>query len=157
MSVTEELLRAGAARCERIIAGIDELQPLLAPVLPLSGVAAESLSTIQQIAAVALLKRYEQLQDALGRLFRTYLTWEAEDVRAMTRRDQANQMEKFGLVADADVWIAAADLRNRLVHEYPLEEAEQLQRVNQCWAAIPDLLTIYAALDRRLRDQGLKQ
>lgn len=104
---------------------------------------------------MALLKRYEQLQDMLGRLFRAYLDWELEDVRAMSRRDQANQLEKFGVLADADDWIGATELRNRLVHEYPTDEAEQVERVNETWAASALLVKAYTMLRARIEDRGL--
>lgn len=72
---TEDLIRAAVARCDGIIAGFDDLRPILMPVLPMAGEDVSRLPLIERIASVALLKRYEQLQDMLGRLFRAYLTW----------------------------------------------------------------------------------
>ncbi|NYD91912.1 hypothetical protein [Sphingomonas melonis] len=152
---TEDLIKAAAARCDRIVAGFDDLRPILTPVLPIIGDDPSRLPLIERIASIALLKRYEQLQDMLGRLFRAYLTWELEDVRAMTRRDQANQLEKLGIVEDADDWIGAAELRNRLVHEYPIDEAEQVDRVNDTWDASSGLIQAYVTLRARLAEQGL--
>ncbi|RZM05219.1 MAG: hypothetical protein EOP67_76985 [Sphingomonas sp.] len=43
---------------------------------------------------------------------------------------------------------------NRLVHEYPVNEVEQVDRVNECWAAIPRLTDIYEKLRQRLSEQG---
>ena len=152
---TEDLIRSAVERCDRIVMGFDDVRPFLEPVLPFSGDDLTQLPLIERIASVALLKRYEQLQDMLGRLFRAYLDWEIEDVRAMTRRDQANQLEKFGIVDDADDWIVAAELRNRLVHEYPIDEDEQVERVNATWAAAAGLITAYQLLRARLADKGL--
>ncbi|GGB28101.1 hypothetical protein GCM10011380_17130 [Sphingomonas metalli] len=152
---TEELIGAAVARCDRIVAGFDDLRPVLAPVLPVTGDDLTKLPPAERIASIALLKRYEQLQDMLGRLFRAYLTWELEDVREMTRRDQANQLERLGVVADADDWVAAAELRNRLVHEYPIDEAEQVDRVNDTWNASFGLIKVYTKLRARLAQQGL--
>lgn len=150
----EDVIHAGVARCDRIVAGIDELRPFLEPVLPVSGDDLYALPVIERIASIALLKRYEQLQDMLARLLRAYVSWELEDVRAMSRRDQANQAEKFGMVADADDWMEAAELRNRLVHEYPVEEAEQVDRVNECWAGVHPLVQSYTDLKARMKDRG---
>ncbi|MEH3157871.1 MAG: hypothetical protein PGN08_02495 [Sphingomonas taxi] len=152
---TEDLIRAAAARCDRIVGGFDDLRPILTPVLPIVGDDLSQLPLVERIASIALLKRYEQLQDMLGRLFRAYLTWELEDVRAMTRRDQANQLEKLGVVADADEWVGAAELRNRLVHEYPIDEAEQIDQVNDTWVASSGLIQAYSILRARLAEQGL--
>lgn len=152
---TVDLIRSAVARCDRIVAGFDDVRPFLEPVLPVKGDDMTHLPVVERIASVALQKRYEQLQDMLGRLFRAYLGWEAEDVRAMTRRDQANQLEKFGIIRDADEWIGAAELRNRLVHEYPIDEAEQVDRVNDTWAASVGLIAAYNILRARLADRGL--
>lgn len=152
---TEDLIKSAVARCDRIVVGFDDVRPFLKPVLPVQGDDLTRLPVIERIASVALLKRYEQLQDMLGRLFRAYLDWELEDVRAMTRRDQANHLEKFGILQDADEWIDAAELRNRLVHEYPIDEAEQVDRVNDTWAASTGLINAYTILRARLADRGL--
>lgn len=152
---TEEVIRAAVERCDRIVAGFADLRPFLEPILPVAGDDLACLPVVERIASIALLKRYEQLQDMLGRLFRAYLSWEAEDARAMTRRDQANQLEKLGIIADADEWIGAAELRNRLVHEYPIDESEQVERVNDTWAASSGLMGAYATLRARLAERGL--
>lgn len=152
---TEDLIRSAVGRCDRIVLGFDDVRPILEPVLPFAGDDLTRLPLVERIASVALLKRYEQLQDMLGRLFRAYLDWELEDVRAMTRRDQANQLEKFGIFDDADDWIVAAELRNRLVHEYPIDEDEQVERVNATWAAASGLISAYQFLRARLADKGL--
>ena len=151
----EDLIRAAVHRCDRIVQGVADLEPYLADVLPVTEDELEGLPVFQRIASVALLKRYEQLQDMLGRLFRAYLSWEAEDVREMTRRDQANKLEKLGIFSDADAWISAAELRNRLVHEYPVDEAEQISRVNDTWIAAADLVAAYQLLRARLADRKL--
>ena len=151
---TEDLIPAAVARCDRTVAGVNELRPFLDPVLPVSGSDLGELPVVERVASVALLKRYEQSRDMLGRLFRAYLDWELEDVRSMTRRDQANQLEKFGIVKDADEWVGAAELRNRVVHEYPVDEGEQIDRVNECYVAILSLLSSYSELRRRLQSRG---
>ncbi|WP_375398491.1 hypothetical protein [uncultured Sphingomonas sp.] len=152
---TGEVIRAAVARCDRIVQGYDDLRSLLGPVLPVVEEQFDLLPVVERIATIALLKRYEQLQDMLGRLLRAYLSWELEDVRAMTRRDLANQFEKLGVFDNADAWIDASELRNRLVHEYPIDEAEQVERVNDAWAASAQLVAAYAILRARIADRGL--
>lgn len=154
MSKVETIIRDGVARCERIVAGFDDLKGFLAPVLPVRDDDLSLLPLVERIASIALLKRYEQLRDSLGRLFRACLSWEGDDVQDMTRRDQANRMEKAGIVPDAQDWIHFSDLRHRLVHEYPIRETEQVDRVNECWAAIPPLIAIFVALKQRLPARG---
>lgn len=154
MSDTDTVLRATLLRCRRLSDGIDELRPLLSPHLPTEVRALEALPLIERIASIALLKRVEQLQDMIARLVRLVATWELLDTAAMTRRDIANWMEKSRFVEDADHWVDLTLLRNRLVHEYPIDEAEQVRRVNQCWDASTQLQSIVAAIVTYLSKKG---
>jgi hypothetical protein len=152
---TSEVIASAFARCRRIAAGVDELTPLLAPVLPFNGHDLADLGLVERIASVALLKRYEQLQDMVGRLSRAVVSWEDGDARELTHRDLGNWMEKRGFVADADQWMDALKLRNRLVHEYPVDEAEQVARVNDTWMAVGDLQAMLERLSDHLKCQDL--
>ena len=151
---TAAVITATLARCDRITAGFCDLQPLLQGVMPLTVDGLSRLDTPQRIASVALLKRYEQLQDIVGRLGRAVAAWELEDVQEMTRRDFANWLEKAEIVTSAEHWVAATYLRNRLVHEYPLAEAEQIDRVNACWQGLPPLVTMVERLREHLARRG---
>jgi len=157
MTDTDAVILAILARCEQIAAGFDEIVPFVASVLPVADDDLAHLAVVERIASIALLKRYEQLQDMLARLGRAYLVWELEPVARLTRRDFANKMEQLGFVADADDWIDYAELRNRLTHEYPIEKTEQVDRVNECWAAMPRLVAILAAMRTRLTQKGLSR
>ncbi len=90
MSATDLLLRAAFTRASLVVAGFDDLRPFLAPVLPASEIALRALPVVERIAPVALLKRYEQLQDLVGQLGRVVAAWELEDTRRLTRRDFAH-------------------------------------------------------------------
>lgn len=154
MSDTEAVLQATLLRCRRLSDGVDELRPILSAHLPTQVPLLEALSLTQRIASIALLKRVEQLQDMIARLVRLVAVWELLDTAAMTRRDLANWMEKSRFVEDADHWVALTLLRNRLVHEYPIDEAEQVRRVNQCWDAATQLQSIVAAIVTYLSKKG---
>ncbi len=150
MSGIDDLLRAVFARSVRIVAGFHDIHPFLAPVLPASNEALSGLPVVERIASIALLKRYEQLQDIVAQLGRLMISWEGERTDRLSRRDLANWLERFGAVDDADDYIAASELRNRLVHDYPLDEDEQTQRVNSSWAGFPALIAIVEALRRHM-------
>ncbi|MEP9402370.1 hypothetical protein [Sphingomonas sp. VNH70] len=154
MSDTDAVLRATLLRCRRLSDGIDELRPLLAAHLPTDATALDALPLVERIACIALLKRVEQLQDMIARAVRLVATWELLDTAAMTRRDIANWMEKSRFVEDADQWVDLTLLRNRLVHEYPIDEVEQVRRVNQCWDAATQLQSIVAAIVTYLSRKG---
>ncbi len=150
MSGIDDLLRAVFARSVRIIAGYDDVHPFLAPVLPASGEALSALPVVERIASIALLKRYEQLQDIVAQLGRLMISWEGERTDRLSRRDLANWLERFGAVDDADDYVAASELRNCLVHDYPLDEDEQTQRVNLRWTGFPALIAMVEALRRHM-------
>jgi hypothetical protein len=132
------ILRALADAAEAVAVGLDEAIGLLQP-LPLTAERFTSLDLVQRTAAAALLKRVEQLQDIIARMFRTALIADGADVGGMTARDIANRMEKLGALADARAWSDIVRLRNRLVHEYPVGATEQHNRVLSALDAAPAL------------------
>ena len=138
------LLAALAVAADAVAMGLGEALELLGPQ-PRSVDEFGALDKIQRTAAAALLKRVEQQQDILARMFRTALIADGVDIVNMTARDVANRMEKVGALADASGWSDLVRLRNRLVHEYPVALAEQYDRVTSAIAAAP-------ALDRIRRD-----
>ncbi|MGW8189074.1 hypothetical protein [Sphingomonas hankookensis] len=154
MSGADAVLRATLLRCRRLSDGVSELRPILAAHLPAQVSLLEGLPLIERIASIALMKRVEQLQDMIARLVRLVAAWELLDTTTMTRRDFANWMEKCRFVEDADQWVDLTLLRNRLVHEYPIDEAEQVRRVNQCWDAATQLQAIVTAIETYLSKKG---
>ena len=135
-------LRALTSGAARVVAGIREIGPFVSDVLPVPDDDLAVLTVPQRIASIALLKRFEQLQDLVTQMARLWLTLELERVDRMTGRDLANQMEKFEVVEDADDWVALREIRNNLVHEYPVGGQERADRVNECWALSPKLIEI---------------
>jgi hypothetical protein len=154
MSDADAVLRATLLRCRRLSDGVSELRPILAAHLPTQVSLLEGLPLIERIASIALMKRVEQLQDMIARLVRLVAAWELLDTTRMTRRDFANWMEKCRFVEDADQWVYLTLLRNRLVHEYPIDEVEQVRRVNQCWDAATQLQSIVTAIETYLSKKG---
>ena len=155
MTDIETLARKALRRCRLVSAGVDELIGPLAPALPFAGGDLAALSLDERTAALAFLKRFEQLQDLTGRLCRITIAFEGEDATELTQRDLGNWLSKDGFVGETVDWLAMSRLRNRLVHEYPLEEEEQVSRLNHVWAFMPALRTITGALDDHLVKKGL--
>ena len=59
---------------------------MLAPILPYAGNDLDEVGLIERTATVALLKRFEQLQDLLARAARALASWEGSSGE-MTQRD----------------------------------------------------------------------
>jgi Protein of unknown function DUF86 len=148
------LLKGLADRATALSAGLDEALQLLGS-MPLDAEQFAGLDTVQSVAATALLKRVEQLEDVLMRLFRTLLRVEAVDTAEMFNRDVANHMEKLGVLPDAERWMTVVRLRNRLVHEYLIDRDEQRDRVNEAHAAVPILKEALASTLARIEGSML--
>lgn len=142
------------ARCERVAAGAEAVKALFAAIMPFAGNDLNDLSLQEQAGTTAFIKRFEQLQDLLARLVRLIAGWEGVDAGSMSQRDLGDWLEKRFLAVEAIEWMVAARLRNRLVHEYPIEEEEQVRRLNECWALMPLLQTITVGLAAYCRQKG---
>lgn len=155
MTDTALFIRQLFDRCAALLTGVDEVLVDLVALTPFTVERFQSATRHQRVASVALLKRMEQVQDVLARLLRALAAWQGRDAAALTMRDLGNLAEQLGAVAHAEEWMALVRLRNRLVHEYPLEEAEQVARVDACWI----MTGVARDMTRRLRayaaDQGL--
>lgn len=155
MIETEAFIIQALARCRRVAAGAAELVPLFCAIMPFAGEDLADAELVQRTAATAFLKRFEQLQDLIGRVVRALAGWEGDDVGAMTQRDCANWLEKRSMLDAAEQWMVAVRLRNRLVHEYPIAEEEQIRRLNESWSIMPLLHDLTARLGAYAEQQGL--
>jgi len=142
-----KLLADLVLRAERVAEGLDEAIQLLGKGVPKTIEELSALDTVQRTAATAMLKRVEQLQDLLARIFRTSLGQLGADTSDWYARDFANRMERDGVLDVASAWMELVRLRNRLVHEYPVSRTEQLLRLQEA-AAARHLLT--STLDRSI-------
>jgi uncharacterized protein YutE (UPF0331/DUF86 family) len=115
----------------------------------------EQLSALQRLAARALLKCVEQMQDLLARSLRLILMLEQEDLEGMSARAIADRAESLGVIDSSDAWSALVRLRNRLAHEYPLGRAVQLTRLRDAVSACGDLNHIVASVSHYANSRGL--
>jgi uncharacterized protein with HEPN domain len=148
------ILQALVDASEAVATGLQEAIGLMGEP-PETLEAFQALGLIERTAAAALLKRVEQQQDIIARLFRTALIADGADISGMTARDIANRMETLGALSDATAWSGLVRLRNRLVHEYPADAAEQHNRVISAIAAAPVLNHIRSDLIAFLQRQNL--
>jgi hypothetical protein len=104
----------------------------------------------------AFAARYSRLQDTLGeRLFPRLLALVGQEGRTLI--DRLNQVERLGLLDDAQAWLAWRNLRNRLVHEYvenPEDFVDAL-RVGHEYASA--LRTVVARIEAWLQHLGIDE
>lgn len=104
----------------------------------------------------AFAARYSRLQDTLGdRLFPRLLALVGQQGKSLI--DRLNQLERLGLLDDAQLWLAWRNLRNRLVHEYvenPEDFVDALQVAREYSAALG---AVVARVDEWLRQLGIDE
>ena len=110
-----------------------------------------TMASHRRSASRAVLKSFEQLQDQLARTFRVIPKMMGQDTLNWTARDHGDFMEKQGVFDDAADWSRVVKLRNQLVHDYPLDEQLQFDRLIQVLGLLPLLSTTYGRLNAFVR------
>lgn len=94
------------------------------------------MSAARRVASRALLKTVEQMEDQLARLFRLLPKLMLVDSSRWYAQDFANFAEKLGVIDDAFAWTGIIKLRNRLVHDYPLDPDAQFVLLTDAFNAV---------------------
>jgi hypothetical protein len=128
----DDLLEALAVT-ERLAARLRDILTQLAPYLPFDAERVEAVEADNSLLTDAFLKRFENLVNHLqDQLWRQVAVEQGfRDPGDMSRRDLADLMEKFGLLASADAFTEVVRTRNRLSHMYPGDPSRQATRLNQ--------------------------
>lgn len=111
----------------------------LVGAMPVDDAAFAAMTPIQQIAATAMLKQFEQIEGLLSGLFRAILRTLGVRLKGLYPLDVANRMAELGILDDPGGWVAVVKLRNELVHEYPLGTSERYDRFVAAFDAFPFL------------------
>jgi len=102
----------------------------------------------------AFASRYGRLQDTLGdKLFPRLL--ELVGQTGKTLIDVLNQMERVGLLQNAQSWLEWRNLRNQLVHEYMENPEEFAKALNTANDYAQHLVAVVAAIQDWLPSIGL--
>ena len=100
-----------------------------------------ALGADDEEAVDAFLKRYEQLVATIqDQVFTGIALAEAEDIRAMSRRDVTELMERLGAIPSAAGFRRLALVRNRLAHVYPDDPVRQAENLNAAYTGADALL-----------------
>ncbi len=79
-----------------------------------------------------LIYRFSQLQDTIGnKLFPLIIEGLGEDVRNKPFIDILNRLEKLTIIDSVDKWLSLREIRNIVTHEYPDNEEEIADGLNQ--------------------------
>ena len=133
LSSTNKVASRLAWSCSRV----DDLLPLDA-----AGVGALGEEDIERLDA--FLYRFNSLTAMLqDHIIRALLKAEEEDISDRSRKDQRLLLEKLGALKPRLNFGTIAELRNRLAHVYPEDNAKQAEILNQAFERSSDLLEIY--------------
>lgn len=155
-SEERQLLADYVAICSRLAAGFEEIVARATATLPISADRIDALPLGEENVVLAFLKRYEQFEDALGRMLKTVSQIMAlGKIERLTPRDIANKAEAFGIVDSAEVWAEAVRARNALAHEYPLRPDKRADQINRAWEHRAVLVSTWNALRDFVEREGL--
>lgn len=101
-----------------------ETLPLIG-TMPVDDASFTAMTSIQRMAATAMLNEFEQLEGLLSGLFRAILRTLGVQLKGLYPLDIANRMAELD---DPESWVATVKLRNELVHEYPLGISDRYDR-----------------------------
>jgi hypothetical protein len=149
-----EVAQAILARLDALVVALEEDADALG-ALPADMVSYRAMGRSQRVASRALLKSVEQMEDQLARFFRLVPKLMLTDTVGWFAQDYANFAEKLGVVEDSFAWTAIVRLRNRLVHDYPLQPEAQLELLSQAHAAMPLLVNTARAARSFVENEGL--
>ncbi len=148
------MAQAILARLDVLIVALEEDVEALGS-LPADMVGYRAMNRSQRVASRALLKSVEQMEDQLARLFRLLPKLMLTSTTGWFAQDYANFAEKLGIVESSFAWTAIIRLRNRLVHDYPLQPEAQLELLSQAHAAVPLLVSTARAARSFVENEGL--
>lgn len=100
--------------------------------------------------------RFTKLQDKMGKLFAQILEENNIDTGALSFINILNYMEKYGIMDNTDEWNEVRKLRNYFTHEYPDDDIENVERLNESFLKSKNIFIIYFKTNNYVIDNILK-
>ena len=102
-----------------------------------------------------LIYRFSQLQDTIGgKLFPLILRGLGEYDQNMPFIDILNRLEKISVIDSAEHWLILRETRNLVTHEYPDNEKEIVEGLNELHKQSQYLSSILDGLMGYIRERG---
>lgn len=146
MSVLGDRLAVALIALERIGARLALSLSADSGAFPVSAATVRSPDDTFALERDAFLQRFQQTSDhVLRKLFPRVLASITKSADFLPMQDTLDALHRASIIDDVGPWLALLELRNRLTHEYALNEIELAQDINAAWDMIPLLL---AQIDR---------
>lgn len=92
------------------------------------------MSQEQVSHADQMIFRFSRLQDTMGnKLFPLILQGLGEYTQNMPFIDTLNKLEKLSIIESAEKWLGLREIRNLVTHEYPENEQEIAEALNELY------------------------
>jgi len=142
-----EKLNRSLKVCELHIKRMNHAISGLTSIFPLSTESFGQLSQDDIQVIDQFLYRFIKLQDELGnKTFRLLLLCLQEDVENKPFLEILSRLEQLGIIENEDIWISLREIRNEITHEYPEMVMQNILGLNNLYAHVQDILTIYQKL-----------
>ena len=150
--------------CDRHIIRIKEALDELSAILPIQCDKYQTLTSDEVRCLDQFIFRFSKLQDAMGaKLFRYILEHLNEDISSLPMRDILkdisslpmrdilNRLERYNIIPSVSEWIYVRELINEIAHDYPIDDQEVVQAINELINKTDLPLEIYKELKKRFR------
>jgi hypothetical protein len=127
-----------------------------AAMFPVTATTLESPGSEMIKTLDAFLKRFEQITDHLLRkLFPLTIAAADASREVLPFRDVLDRLHRFSLIDEPAMWVSLNELRNRLVHDYALDNEELAADLSAAWQLSPMLLQQVSTLRQYASEHGL--
>jgi hypothetical protein len=136
---------------QRMFYAVDSLED----IFPLNPNSVRKLSPEQVSHTDQLIYRFSRLQDTMGtKLFPLILQGLGEYDQGQPFIDMLNKLEKFSLIDSAEQWLRLREIRNLVSHEYPDNEKELAEGLNELRQESRYLDTVLNDLLRTMKERA---
>lgn len=133
--------------CDKHLLRMEDAARDMCPNMPLTKDVYRELSDEDVRCMDQFVYRFSKFQDMMGaKLFRYILEWLQEDVLSFSMIDILNRLERLKIIDDAKEWQYVRELRNAIAHDYPLDEGEVIESLNELFNHQENLQKIYSRL-----------
>ena len=146
------VIKACNTHRERMLFALESLEK----IFPVDPDTMKNLSPDQISLTDQLIYRFSQLQDTIGnKLFQLIIEGIGEDVRYKPFIDILNRLEKLSIIDSAEKWLSLREIRNIVTHEYPDNEEEIADGLNQLFGEAYYLSSILDKLTEYIKSRKL--
>lgn len=111
--------------------------------MPLTIEKYNNLSDAETTLIDSYILRFTKLQDRMGKLFEQILQENNIDTEAMSFINILNYMEKYHIIDNTDEWHEIRKIRNNFTHEYPDDDKENIEQLNESFFKAKNIFAIY--------------